>query len=289
METEFSLSQAVASGDAFEHRPSERGHCVQDFSTELDLRRIVDILNRAARIEALRRQAAERLREFVPALFVRMFGDPVENPMGWEVRPLADLVNEFRYGTSRKCYDSDGSEDALPILRIPNILRGRVDWTNLKFTSLRGDERTNLSLERGDVLFVRTNGNPEYIGRCAVFRESRQAAYASYLIRARLKGDGAVEPEYVSAALALPTMRQTILRMTRTTAGNYNISIDLLGRIRIPVPEPRIQREFSAIIACGQETLHTTETSARASLELSSSLMRRLLGRDVSEPRTRRA
>ena len=38
METEFSLSQAVASGDAFEHRPSERGHCVEDFSAELDLR-----------------------------------------------------------------------------------------------------------------------------------------------------------------------------------------------------------------------------------------------------------
>ena len=38
METEFSLSQAVVSGDAFEHRPSERGHCVQDFSAELDLR-----------------------------------------------------------------------------------------------------------------------------------------------------------------------------------------------------------------------------------------------------------
>ena len=37
-QTEFSLSQAVASGDAFEHRPSERGHCVQDFSAELDLR-----------------------------------------------------------------------------------------------------------------------------------------------------------------------------------------------------------------------------------------------------------
>ncbi|MDE0178248.1 MAG: restriction endonuclease subunit S, partial [Gammaproteobacteria bacterium] len=57
-------------------------------------RRIVDILNRAARIQALRRRAADRLREFVPALFVRMFGDPVENPMGWEVRPLADLVQE---------------------------------------------------------------------------------------------------------------------------------------------------------------------------------------------------
>ena len=48
METEFSLSQAVASGDAFEHRPSERGHCVQDFSAELDLR---DLPGEAAEFE----------------------------------------------------------------------------------------------------------------------------------------------------------------------------------------------------------------------------------------------
>ena len=197
-------------------------------------------------------------------------------------------MKEFRYGTSRKCYDSAGSEDGVPVLRIPNILRGRVDWTNLRFTSLRGDERRNLNLERGDILFVRTNGNPEYIGRCAVFRERQQAAYASYLIRARLKGDGTVDPEYVSSGLALPTMRQTILRMTRTTAGNYNISIDLLGRIRIPIPDPKLQQKFSAIIARIRETTNTTD-SARASLELSRSLMRRLVDREMSEPRACRA
>ena len=181
--------------------------------------------------------------------------------MGWEVRPLAELMQEFRYGTSRKCYDSAGGDGGVPVLRIPNVLRGRVDWTDLRFTSLRADELKKLNLERGDILFVRTNGNPAYIGRCAVFRERRQAAYASYLIRARLKGDGAVDPEYVSTGLALPTMRQTILRMTRTTVGNYNISIDLLGRIRIPVPQPKLQQKFSEIIARTRETLKTTEAS----------------------------
>ena len=35
---EFALSQAVASGDAVEHRPSEGGHCVQNFLADLDLR-----------------------------------------------------------------------------------------------------------------------------------------------------------------------------------------------------------------------------------------------------------
>ena len=45
-------------------------------------KRIVGILNRAAKIEGLRAQAVERLREFVPALFNKMFGDPDENAMG---------------------------------------------------------------------------------------------------------------------------------------------------------------------------------------------------------------
>ena len=37
-EMEFARSQAVASGDAFEHRPPECGHCVQNFLADLDLR-----------------------------------------------------------------------------------------------------------------------------------------------------------------------------------------------------------------------------------------------------------
>ncbi len=57
-------------------------------------RRIVGILNRAARIERLRAQGAERLQEFMPALFVKMFGDPAENPMGWDVKPFTHLVED---------------------------------------------------------------------------------------------------------------------------------------------------------------------------------------------------
>ena len=47
-EMEFALSQGVASGGAFEHRPSECGHCVQDFLAELDLH---DLPGEAAGLE----------------------------------------------------------------------------------------------------------------------------------------------------------------------------------------------------------------------------------------------
>ena len=42
---EFPFFQAVVSGDVFEHRLSERGHCIQDFLAELDLR--PDLCNNA--------------------------------------------------------------------------------------------------------------------------------------------------------------------------------------------------------------------------------------------------
>ena len=47
-EMKFARSQAVASGDAFEHRPPECGHCVQNFLADLDLR---DLPGEAARFE----------------------------------------------------------------------------------------------------------------------------------------------------------------------------------------------------------------------------------------------
>lgn len=243
-------------------------------------RRIVGILNRAARIERLRAQSEEQLREFIPALFIRMFGDPVENPMGWQIRSLSKLVEEFRYGTSRKC-STEHHEGNVPVLRIPNVLGGTVNWNDMKFTSLSGKEERTLKLKTGDILFVRTNGNPDYIGRCAVYADSRRAAYASYLIRARLKMTGSLVPEYVSTALALPSIRQIILRLARTTAGNYNININSLGRLPLSVPPLVHQEKFLSICRKAAHIGDFIEIADQTSSRLTASLMSRLLADDV--------
>jgi type I restriction enzyme S subunit len=62
--------------------------------------RIVEILDRAAAIQRLRRAAEEKAREIIPALFVDMFGDPVTNPKGWPMRKLEDVATVDR-GRSR--------------------------------------------------------------------------------------------------------------------------------------------------------------------------------------------
>ena len=83
--------------------PSLKLSTLRDASVPLpplnEQRRVVGILNRATKIEQLRAQAQQRLREFIPALFIKMFGDPIENPMGWDKYPFLNLVSD---GT-RKC------------------------------------------------------------------------------------------------------------------------------------------------------------------------------------------
>ncbi|MCY3596980.1 MAG: restriction endonuclease subunit S, partial [Rhodospirillales bacterium] len=64
--------------------------------------RIVGILNRVAKIERLRAQAQERLREFIPALFIRMFGDPVRNPHGYDQQTLSECANFISGATPSK-------------------------------------------------------------------------------------------------------------------------------------------------------------------------------------------
>ena len=58
-------------------------------------RRIAVMLNRAARIVRLREKTNDRIRECAPALFVKMFGDPEENPMGWPEYPFGNLVTDM--------------------------------------------------------------------------------------------------------------------------------------------------------------------------------------------------
>ena len=80
------------------------------------------------------------------------------------------VVQDFRYGTSNK-----SGETGLPTLRIPNVVGGRIDTTEIKTVEVTPSERERLRLQEGDVLFVRTNGNPDYVGRCAAFSTTEVA------------------------------------------------------------------------------------------------------------------
>lgn len=205
-------------------------------------RRIVEILDQADALRKKRAEADAKAERILPALFIKMFGDPAENTMAWEEKTLAEIETDFRYGTSVKC---DSEPNGLPVLRIPNILHGEIDTSDIKYAQLLSQEVDRLLLQEGDLLFVRTNGNPDYVGRCAVFALREPYLYASYLIRARLN-PGRANSWFVAACLRTTSGRKVMSPFIRTTAGQSNISVERLKQICIPLPPIEKQRYFQA-------------------------------------------
>jgi len=58
-----------------------------------DQKRIAGILDAADALRAKRRESLAQLDTLIQSTFLDLFGDPVTNPMGWEVRALGDLAN----------------------------------------------------------------------------------------------------------------------------------------------------------------------------------------------------
>jgi type I restriction enzyme S subunit len=166
---------------------------------------------------------------------------------GHERVALGELITDLRYGTSIKCsYEADGP----PVLRIPNVQRGVVDVSDLKFATDAEVDLAPYALERGDLLFVRTNGSRDLIGRVASVDGAEGMAFASYLIRAR-PDPSRLDSRFAVLALSAPASRALIESKAATTAGQYNLNLAALRSL--PVPLPPIEKQHSIVIDLEQQ------------------------------------
>jgi type I restriction enzyme S subunit len=185
-------------------------------------------------------------------------------PKCWEVVELGDVSEELRYGTSERC----GTEpEGVPVLRIPNVASGVIDTTDLKFAELSPEEQGRLRLRDGDLLVVRTNGNPSVCGRFATFRDLPGSwSFASYLIRIRVR-PAEVLPDFVSHYLNSAGGRSQLRGRIRTSAGNYNISASGLASVLIAKPSMSEQEEII-------ETIRSVDSRALADQAVLSDIRR---------------
>ncbi len=241
-------------------------------------RRIVGILNRAAKIERLRARARELMGEFIPALFVKTFGDPVENPMGWEEIPLGELA-EVQGGlqiTKRR----DGRHVfpiERPYLRVANVLRDQLALDEIKRMRISEREFERARLRRGDILIVEGHGNAMEIGRAAIWNGTVEGCvHQNHLIRAR-PDHSTVLPEYVCAYLNSSFGRQHLLRSGKTTSGLNTITTSNVKSCVTPVPPIHLQRRYDQAVAAARAAAVISEAGSQSASALNDSLMSHLL------------
>jgi type I restriction enzyme S subunit len=216
------------------------------------------------------RAAVERARELERGILE----DAFENLRAPRLQ-LREFTTDVRYGTSKASSERGWGN---PVLRIPNVIADRLLLDDLAFVELPKPDVERLQLRDGDLLLVRTNGNPAYVGRSVVFRvpDARTWVYASYLIRVRLKAG--LLPEFVNIYLGLERGRRELLRRVTTSAGNHNINSNSIRLLRLPVPANEDdQTRIVALARALRKQVDTLGGKTEALETLKKSLMHDLL------------
>ena len=117
---------------------------------------------------------------------------------------------------------------------------GRVEFRDLQFVDLDDKEFAAFRVNDGDLLFNRTNSF-ELVGRTALFRSTRDAVFASYLIRLALD-QRVLHPAFVNYFFNLPSTQRDLKRLASRGVSQANISASKLRGFRIPKPPTLLEQ-----------------------------------------------
>ena len=150
-------------------------------------KRIAAILDKADEIRRKRQEAIRLTEELLRSAFLDMFGDPVTNPKGWEVRRLGDaLATSPQIGTTRPA-TQDGTH---AVVRVGELGDESVAIERCGRVSLSLTDFKRFRLVPGDLVLVRAIGSEAHLGKCSLFSDVEEpTVFDSHVMRLRLKPD----------------------------------------------------------------------------------------------------
>ena len=195
-------------------------------------------------------------------------------PGGWSYVRLGLVIDEPKYGTSKKCdYNFEGTG----VLRIPNVVRGLIDDADLKGACFEDDEKWAYSLRSGDILIIRSNGSISIVGKCALVSSAEQRyLYAGYLIRIR-HNPAVVLPEYLAVLISSHLVRVQIEGFAKSTSGVNNINSGEIQSLIVPLCSVQEQQEVVVQLSAMMSGMDATTTEIDEQLRTTDTLRQAVL------------
>lgn len=196
-----------------------------------DLRKVLDLSENVEERISLLDQA-------VKSHFLGMFGDPKDNPHGWQVGLVSDLA---KYWNGLTYKPDDVSNEGTIVLRSSNIQNNAIDLGDLVRVNVKAKEKN--FVQAGDILMCSRNGSAALVGKTAIIPSLAEKMYFGafmMIIRAEC-------PEYLNAFFKTKAFRAQIA--CGKTATVNQITCTMMDKVRVPLPPLPLQRKFAKFVA----------------------------------------
>ena len=201
---------------------------------------IVAELDKINELISLKKAQLSDLDSLAQSIFYDMFGDPIENEKGWEVKKLEGLVKIIG-GYAFK--SSDFQENGIPVLRIGNINSGEFKPINMVFWK-KDVNLSRYSILPGDMVISLTGtvGKSDY-GNICILDNSYEEYYLNQR-NAKLEILEKLDKYYLSKVLKFDSIKSKLTNISRGVR-QANISNKDIENLQISLPPLTLQQEFA--------------------------------------------
>lgn len=164
----------------------------------------------------------------------------MENEKGWEVKKLGE-IGEFKNGLN---FSKDENGHSIKFLGVSDFQNKKsIASDQLAYISLSERVQEDYLLKTGDIVFVRSNGKKELIGRSVKMYITEPTTYSGFCIRCRIT-DEKVDKDYIAILLKTPIIRQFMTNSGRG-CNISNLNQKVLNSIPTILPPLSLQRLFA--------------------------------------------
>ena len=223
--------------------------------------RIVSELDLLSSIIEKKKAQLKEYDQLAQSIFYDMFGDPVTNEKGWEVKKLGEVCSKISDGVHAK---PKYTESGMPFISVVNINKRYLDFDNCKFVSYEDGEIINKRAkpQRNDVLYTKvgaTYGIPALVDTDKDF-----CLYVSVCLIKPLHE--IIDSVFLSNMMALPYVKNQADERIKGI-GVPDLHLNQISAFNIILPPLSLQQSFASKIeaiehqkALVQQSITETET-----------------------------
>lgn len=197
-------------------------------------------LDRALSISNKSQRQMNLLDDYIKAIFLKMFGNPVKNEMGWDIKSFGEVC-PTRLGKMLDLKKQTGKNKRY-YLGNANVLWGRFNLKDLSIMCFNEKEMEQLRLKKGDVLICEGGD----VGRTAIWQEEIEECYFQKAIHRGKPRLTIILAEYILFLMQFYSISGGFKDYV-TSATIAHLTGVKLKSMSVPVPPLNKQKEFAAI------------------------------------------
>jgi type I restriction enzyme S subunit len=180
----------------------------------------------------------------------------ISNIYRWPIKRLSELA-EFRNGVN---YNKSSFGEGVKVVGVSNF----QDYTKPKYDELEQINPDGIVTDRnilrcGDIVFVRSNGNRELIGRSLFIEQPpERITHSAFTIRLRFTSRD-VYPKFYAYCFRTPIIRKGLTAFGGGT-NISNLNQDILNALEVPFPPIPLQKRIAGILSAYDELIENSQS-----------------------------